>query len=143
MKYFHNFYSNNNVSSIRSINSLYIGNVLDLYKFLLENGWCKETCAPRMQEEYEKSHKTLGQCSITAFLVQDIFGGEVYGVMLKDGNLHCFNYINGVIFDLTSEQLNEEVNYSLSLLQNRNDHFVSEEKYHRYLLLKKLLLERK
>ncbi len=131
-------------ANFKPINNEYhfINDMNHFYQLLLSI-WCKKTCAPRMRIRWTNDNPSLGQCSITSFLCQDIFGGEVYGVMLKDGNLHCFNYINGVIFDLTSEQLNEEVNYSLSLLQNRNDHFVSEEKYQRYLLLKKLLQERK
>lgn len=31
---------------------------------------------------------TLGQCSITAFLAQDIFGGEVYGILRPGGNYY-------------------------------------------------------
>ena len=56
------------------------------YYDLLSTIWSKETCAPRMQNEWSKDNKTLGQCSITAFIVQDIFGGKGYGFKLKDGN---------------------------------------------------------
>ena len=57
-----------------------------------------------MQEKWSEANPTCGQCSITAFLVQDIFGGEVYGVSLGDGNYHCFNKVGDAVFDLTSEQ---------------------------------------
>ena len=46
-----------------------------LYDILSEI-WCRETCAPRMRDEWTKENITLGQCSITAFLAQDIFGGR-------------------------------------------------------------------
>ena len=86
---------------------------------------------------------TLGQCSITAFLVQDIFGGLVYGVPLGDGNYHCFNVVNDVVFDLTSEQFGErKLDYQNVVIQNREDHFLKKEKYQRYLLLKRSLLEK-
>ena len=51
----------------------------DPYKLYdaLEKIWCADTCAPRMRDEWSPANKTLGQCSITAFLVQDIFGGKV------------------------------------------------------------------
>ena len=52
---------------------------------------------------------TLGQCSITAFLAQDIFGGDVYGVLRSGGNYHCYNVIGDCVFDLTSEQFGDEV----------------------------------
>jgi len=110
---------------------------------LLSEIWSKETCAPRMQVEWTKDNKTLGQCSITAFLVQDIFGGLVYGVPLEDGNYHCFNVINDVTFDLTSEQFQGQVlNYQDVVAQKREDHFNKEEKYQRYLLLKNKLKEK-
>lgn len=44
---------------------------IDLYD-ALSNIWCAKTCAPRMRDRWTKENMTLGQCSITAFLVQDI-----------------------------------------------------------------------
>jgi hypothetical protein len=41
-----------------------------------------------MRKDWTKDNMTLGQCSVTAFLVQDIFGGEVLGILLPDGNYH-------------------------------------------------------
>ena len=83
----------------------------DLYD-ILSNLWCRETCAPRMQADWSEENRTLGQCSITAFLVQDIFGGRFYGVPLPDGNYHCYNVVGDCLFDLTSEQfLPEVLNY--------------------------------
>ena len=55
-----------------------IKNPKELYDILSEI-WCADTCAPRMRERWSKENQTLGQCSITAFLAQDIFGGKVYG----------------------------------------------------------------
>jgi hypothetical protein len=59
-----------------------------LYDFL-SSVWCAETCAPRMRMDWSEDNRTLGQCSITSFLVQDIFGGEVYGILRPGGNFHC------------------------------------------------------
>lgn len=110
---------------------------------LLSDIWCEETCAPRMRKNWSKENKTLGQCSITAFLVQDIFGGFVYGVPLEDGNFHCFNVVNHLKFDLTSEQFNDEIlDYDNVTLQAREEHFLKHEKYLRYLYLKDKLIEK-
>ena len=54
----------------------FVKNQRHLYDLLSEI-WSKDTCAPRMQKDWTKENMTLGQCSITAFLVQDIFGGSV------------------------------------------------------------------
>ena len=104
--------------------------------------WCRETCAPRMQQDWSEENRTLGQCSITAFLAQDIFGGKVWGVPLGDGNYHCFNAADGCVFDLTSEQFGDEkLDYSLLYEQKREEHFQKPEKKERYGKLKAKLSE--
>ena len=102
--------------------------------------WCRQTCAPRMREDWTDENVTLGQCSITAFLAQDIFGGEVYGVPLPDGNYHCFNKVGDCVFDLTSEQFGETaLDYENMVPQKRADHFAKTEKRQRYAYLCDLL----
>ena len=59
---------------------------------------------------------------------------------LKDGTFHCFNEVNGHIFDLTSEQFKgEKLEYTLNYEQSREEHFSKGDKYERYLLLTKKL----
>ena len=116
---------------------------LDLYDALSSGVWRAETCAPRLRDGWTPENKTLGQCSITAFLVQDIFGGEVYGIRRPDGNYHCYNVVNGRTFDLTSEQFGDEkLCYEGNPEQLRETHFAKEEKRLRYELLRRLLRER-
>ena len=102
--------------------------------------WCADTCAPRMRENWSRENMTLGQCSITAFLAQDIFGGTVYGVPRPDGNFHCYNVVGDCVFDLTSEQFGDErLCYEGNPVQLREVHFQKEEKRERYEYLKKQL----
>ncbi len=116
-----------------------IHNQRDLYD-ALSNIWCADTCAPRMRQDWSMENPTMGQCSITAFLVQDIFGGKVYGIPREGGNFHCYNEVDGVIFDLTSEQFGDEVlNYKDNPEQFRDIHFSKEEKRLRYEDLKNRL----
>lgn len=115
-------------------------NIRDLYKKLL-GCWSRETCAPRMRADWSEDNPTLGQCSITSFLVQDILGGEVLGIPLPGGGAHCFNIVDGFRFDLTSEQFGgKPLDYDNSVIQSRGEHFADPDKYARYLLLKKKLL---
>ena len=114
----------------------------DLYN-ALKPLWCADTCAPRMRERWSEDNPTLGQCSITAFLVQDIFGGQVYGVPLKDGGFHCFNVVDGRRFDLTSQQFGDgKLIYDGCPEQFREVHFAKEEKRARYEKLKGMLKEK-
>ena len=107
---------------------------------LLSHIWCAKTCAPRMRSDWSKENMTLGQCSVTAFLSQDVFGGEVYGILRSDGNYHCYNVIGSCIFDLTSEQFGGEVlSYVNNPIQSRQIHFAKEEKRLRYEYLKEEL----
>lgn len=107
----------------------------ELYDKLLEV-WCEYTCAPRLREEWSPDNITLGQCSITAFLAQDIFGGRVYGVLRPGGNYHCYNEVDGILFDLTSEQFGDEVlSYEDNPEQFREVHFQKTEKKERYEFL--------
>ena len=119
-----------------------IENPRDFYDVLSEI-WCADTCAPRMREEWTKENMTLGQCSITAFLAQDIFGGKVYGILRPGGNYHCYNAVGDCTFDLTSEQFGEEVlDYTNNPEQFREIHFAKEEKRLRYEYLKSQFLNK-
>lgn len=110
------------------------------YYDLLSEIWSADTCAPRMRDEWSPENKTRGQCSITAFLMQDLYGGKVFGVPLKDGNFHCFNAVGDCVFDLTSEQFgNVKLDYNNCPEQSRDTHFAKDEKRQRYELLKEQL----
>ena len=113
------------------------------YYDLLSEIWSAETCAPRMRENWSKDNMTLGQCSITSFLIQDIYGGKVLGVPRGNGVYHCFNQVGDTVFDLTSEQFgDEELDYTGCPEQFRDDHFADDDKRMRYELLKERLEER-
>jgi len=120
---------------------------LDLYD-ALSDIWCAETCAPRMRAAWSPENKTLGQCSITAFLAQDIFGGEVYGLVTESGDVHCYNVVDGYTFDLASEQFGRKAKdlvYTGNTLQDRESagQLGNEDKRSRYELLCRKLAERK
>lgn len=108
----------------------------DLYD-LLSGLWCAKTCAPRLRAQWSPEDRTLGQCSITAFLAQDIFGGKVFGILRPGGNFHCYNVVSGRAFDLTSEQFSDcTLDYTENPEQFREVHFAANEKRLRYELLK-------
>lgn len=128
-------------ATVPAINDEYKGikTPIDLYD-ALSHVWCADTCAPRMRDKWTPENMTLGQCSITAFLAQDIFGGEVRGVLREGGNYHCYNVVGDCVFDLTSEQFGEEkLDYSDNPVQSREVHFAKEEKRERYVYLRNAL----
>ena len=132
------FYGRENTEGITARISDYPGIEMpkDLYRTLW-HVWKRETCAERMREDWTEENATLGQCTITAFLAQDIFGGRVWGVPLGDGNYHCFNVVDDKVFDLTSEQFGDrKLDYTLRYEQLRHDHFMKPGKRDRYEMLK-------
>ena len=131
-------------ATVPAVNDIYPGidTPQNLYDALTEI-WCEYTCAPRLREKWSRENCTLGQCSITAFLVQDIFGGRVYGILRPGGNYHCYNVVGDAVFDLTSEQFGDEVlDYTDNPEQLREVHFAKTEKLERYEYLKAELAKR-
>ncbi|MBE6850967.1 MAG: hypothetical protein E7504_04395 [Ruminococcus sp.] len=129
----HDFYGSSKANA-QAVSTMYpaIHTPQDLFDALLHL-WSADTCAPRMREKWNTDNPTLGQCSITAFLAQDIFGGKVYGILRPDGNYHCYNVIGDCLFDLTSEQFGDEtLCYEDNPEQFREVHFAKEEKRQRY-----------
>ncbi len=125
-------------ADVPAVNAEYAGiqTPKDLYNALW-HVWCAETCAPRMRKDWSEDDRTLGQCSVTAFLAQDIFGGKVYGIPLEDGGFHCYNAVGDCVFDLTSEQFGDRTfRYEKNPEQLRYVHFRKEEKRARYELLR-------
>ena len=117
-----------------------IGSPQELFRVLLQC-WSAETCAPRLRDGWSGEDPTRGQCSVTAFLAQDVFGGKVFGILREDGNYHCYNVVGDCVFDLTDEQFGgEKLDYSAGTEQQRETHFAREEKRLRYELLRGRLL---
>lgn len=107
---------------------------------LLSDIWCAETCGPRMRHHWNTANKTLGQCSCTAYLAQDIFGGKVYGMPLHAGGYHCYNDVNGYVFDLTSEQFGgEPLSYEGNPEMSREIQFADDERLWRYNYMRREL----
>ena len=142
MKHY-NFYGWRDALNVKAVDDSYRGihSPCDLYD-ALKHVWCEYTCAPRMRNRWSEKNMTLGQCSITAFLVQDIFGGKVFGILRDDGSIHCYNEAGGYVFDLTSEQFGGEMlSYVNNPEQSRAVHFAKQEKLERYEYLKAELLK--
>ena len=70
----------------------------DLYGVLL-HCWKRETAYPSDQQYWTTRCPSIGQCAITAMLVYDMFGGEMYRC-----NNHYYNKIDGHWVDLTARQ---------------------------------------
>jgi len=74
-----------------------------------------------------------GQCSVTALIVNDLFGGEILKTKLQEG-WHFYNRIDKINFDFTQSQFAKEPIY-LDILSNREEAF-SDTNQNQYKYLK-------
>ncbi|MGD6879631.1 YunG family protein [Bacillus infantis] len=72
--------------------------------------------------KWTKEKPAKGQCGVTALVVNDILGGTIRKTPLLDG-WHFYNEINGIRYDFTVSQFNEEIRY-LDIFSNREEAFL-------------------
>lgn len=110
---------------------------------LLRKAWSRETCYPKVQNEWSPENPSRGQCKVTALIVQDYFGGDIwYSETLN----HFWNVLpDGAVLDLTKEQFGEEYDISDGvnsgiLITDRSTETLDEDIFDRYTILKNKLL---
>jgi len=73
----------------------------------LQRAWCAETAAPGT--DGAGPGRPIGQCAVSALLMQDLFGGELLRAVI-DGQSHYWNRIpGGGELDVTRGQYPDEV----------------------------------
>lgn len=96
--------------------------IYELYDLLNDHGW--EAMTVYLREQWNPKLKCSGQCNATALLVQEYFGGDIINYPKPNGGEvkkgHCFNRINGIDIDLTSEQFNPKLTEYSSLQKKAN-----------------------
>lgn len=109
-----------------------------LKQFLIKS-WNLETCVPGLRDEWTETNPSLGQCAITALIVNDFFGGKIMRCMTSSGS-HYYNLIDDHLVDLTVEQfLGEIPQYENGEERTREYLLSNEDTKKRYLLLNRNL----
>ena len=80
---------------------------LDLYR-AISSVWSGDTASPT--NAWSPSNPAQNHCSITALVVQDYFGGEIFCTRTAGGT-HFYNDIDGKKWDLTVSQFEEPIPY--------------------------------
>lgn len=78
----------------------------------LEKAWCRETAHPSYRDKWSEGNPSVGQCLVTALVVQDKCGGDIYSCKVGN-NSHFVNIIDERIIDKTAEQFDgvEQIKY--------------------------------
>ncbi len=71
----------------------------------IKNSWCRETCLPRLQDNWSPEIPCYGQCVPTSLVVQDYFDGEI---LYCKHRKHYWNLVDGEEIDLTKNQFGEK-----------------------------------
>ena len=69
----------------------------------LRKAWCAATAHPSYQKDWTENNPSYGQCCVTALVMQDLYGGDIYSCKVGN-NSHFVNIINERIVDKTAEQ---------------------------------------
>ena len=69
----------------------------------LRKAWCRETAHPSYRDKWSEDKPSAGQCLVTALVVQDKYGGDIYSCRVGN-NSHFVNIIDERIVDKTAEQ---------------------------------------
>lgn len=102
---------------------------------LLNKSWSRETCSPGLRDNWNEDNPSLGQCAITALIVNDYFGGKIMRCMASSGS-HYYNLIEDKIVDLTVSQFLGEVPlYGQGEERTREYLLGNEDTKNRYLML--------
>ena len=108
------------------------------FRMKLRNAWCKETSHPAYQASWSADNPSAGQCAITALVVQDIYGGDIYSCKVGR-NSHFINMIDDKIVDLTADQFGgvEKIQYIKGSfkLRTRESLLKNKDVKERYLML--------
>jgi hypothetical protein len=90
---------------------------LDQCETALRAAWRRETSAD--PAGWSPFNPSLGQCAVTALIVQDVFGGCLLRAALPDGS-HYWNLLpDGREVDLTRAQFGEAVDLSDVVVRSR------------------------
>jgi hypothetical protein len=106
---------------------------------IVRMAWSKETCYPDLQDEWGDRNPALGQCAVTALIVQDYFGVDL---LYCKHHKHYWNKLSdGSEVDFTYSQFLDGVVICLDEIRNREYILKSESAKkaktpERYLILK-------
>jgi hypothetical protein len=108
-------------------------------KMTLREAWCRETAHPSYQSKWSEENPSCGQCCVSALVVQDLLGGDVYSCKVGKCT-HFVNIVNERIIDVTAEQFGGTSNIKYISgsfkLKTRSSLLKSQDVKERYYLLK-------
>lgn len=98
--------------------------------------WTIDTAHRSYAARWSADVPSTGQCAVTALLVNDYFGGEIYTGLTQNRERHFWNVVQGHEVDLTKAQLPDGVEFRNVQRRDRASLLKVPDLKYRYLLLK-------
>jgi len=111
----------------------------DKFRSAFNASWSKDTCLPSMKDQWNETSKEIGQCAVTALILQEYFGGQILYCSDLD---HYWNILpDNNELDMTFSQFTNNENKSVTDIISREKILSSENEItyqtrKRYYLLK-------
>ena len=136
------FYGWEYADDIKPIKDCGAATIGEFYLACLD-AWNLQTCSERLRPGWSEDNPSVGQCTITAAIVHEFFGGEVLGLPLLEGGMHSFNRLDGKIIDLACEQFGKDalLDFDNSLPVDPDSLLAAPDKAERAALLKERILQ--
>lgn len=118
--------------------------ILDDLLKALNMAWCRETAFSGDRKNWTIDKKSTGQCTVTAMIVFDYFGGKIVrGYSEKYKLFHYWNEIDGKKVDLTYDQFSDkkDISFTNVMYKSKKDLMKIRSVRVRYVLLKKKIDE--
>lgn len=104
---------------------------------ILYLSWDEKTSYKKSKKKWSIDRPYIGQCAVTALVVNDLLGGTIMKVKVGDEN-HYYNVVDDQIIDYTKKQYkNIDINYAQGKLVNRSKLLKDLDTKYRYYLLAK------
>ena|SRR3989338_8145406 len=98
---------------------------LEILEKIIQESWNRDTCYPKLRNEWTPENQARGQCAVTALIVQDYVGGDL---LYCRHNEHYWNRLpSGEEIDLTRRQFSQETTICLDETHERDFVLNSEE----------------
>lgn len=106
------------------------------FKKALQKAWGQDTAYHKDAPNWTPDNPALGQCTITALLFNEYFGGAIYSGISEGGIVHYWNRKYGIKIDLTKQQFSTKLKFSNIKLWNRDELLATGNVTERYNILK-------
>ncbi|HCC06834.1 MAG TPA: hypothetical protein DEP72_01530 [Clostridiales bacterium] len=101
------------------------------------NSWSDDTCFLGCRDEWNNENRYLGQCAITALILQDCLGGKIKKCEVENSDItHYYNEVDGKELDFTIEQFQNGEKLIKERYKTRDEMLASKHTKQRYELLK-------